>query len=261
MPGQTHVTDTAYHYDGTFAGFLCCIFESYARREIPADVCPPQQAQLTLYGVRDIATDAARARRVAAGLGRLGPAVRDRIATGFLHSAVPGKDLALLRFARLAFARGPQATQMLGDADAAEAFALERAVLGEAHHYIEFLRFEERGGMLGAVIHPKHCVLPLLRGHFCSRLPDEDFLIFDAVHGAALLRQNRRVQYLAMQRYEPAPDADEADWQALWKRFFRALTIEERRNARAQQTHLPRRFWPDMCEMQPDAPDPAPKHA
>lgn len=115
--------------------------------------------------------------------------------------------------------------------------------------------------MLGAVIHPKHCVLPLLRGHFCSRLPDEDFLIFDAVHGAALLRQDRRVQYLAMQRYEPAPDADEADWQALWKRFFRALTIEERRNARAQQTHLPRRFWPDMCEMQPDAPDPTPKHA
>ena len=138
MPGQTHVTDTAYHYDGTFAGFLCCIFESYARREIPADVCPPQQAQLTLYGVRDIATDAAHARRVAAGLGRLGPAVRDRIATGFLHSTVPGKDLALLRFARLAFARGPQAAQMLGDADAAEAFALERAVLGEAHHYIEF---------------------------------------------------------------------------------------------------------------------------
>ena len=44
---------------------------------------------------------------------------------------------------------------------------------------IEFIRFEERDGMLGAVIHPKHRILPLLRGHFCSRLPDESFLIYE----------------------------------------------------------------------------------
>ena len=49
--------------------------------------------------------------------------------------------------------------------------------------------------MLGAVIHPKHCVLPLLRGHFCSRLPDEDFLIFDAGarRGAAAPKPARAV--------------------------------------------------------------------
>ena len=143
---------------------------------------------------------------------------------------------------------------MLGDADAAAAFALERAVTSEAHRYVEFLRFEERDGMLGAVIHPKHFVLPLLRGHFCSRLPDEDFLIFDATHGTALLRRSGQVQYLAMERYAPGPDEAEESWQALWKRFFRALTIEERRNERAQATHVFKRFWPDMCEMQPEAP-------
>ena len=160
----------------------------------------------------------------------------------------------LLRFARLCFDRGPGAARMLGDADAAAAFALERAVTSEAHRYVEFLRFEERDGMLGAVIHPKHFVLPLLRGHFCSRLPDEDFLIFDATHGTALLRRSGQVQYLAMERYAPGPDEAEESWQALWKRFFRALTIEERRNERAQATHVFKRFWPDMCEMQPEAP-------
>ena len=103
--------------------------------------------------------------------------------------------------------------------------------------------------MLGTVIHPKHQVLPLLRGHFCSRLPDEDFLIFDAAHGTALLRQSGHVQYLAMEHYEPARDVDELNWQALWKRFFHALTIEERRNAKAQMNHAPKRFWGDMVEM------------
>ena len=103
--------------------------------------------------------------------------------------------------------------------------------------------------MLGAIIHPKNNVLPMLRGHFCSRLPDEDFLIFDATHGTALLRQHGRVQYLAMEHYTPASDADELNWQDLWKRFFHALTIEERRNAKAQMNHAPKRFWQDMVEM------------
>ena len=204
MPYEANVTDVAYRYDGSFAGFLCCVFESYARHEIPSEVCPPEEGQLNLFGTREILTDRQRAKRVAVGLDRLGPQVKDRIVTGFL-STDPGKDLTLLRFARRCFAQGPQAVQMLGDPDVAAAFAIERAVNNEAGKFIEFIRFEERDGMLGTVIHPKHQVLPLLRGHFCSRLPDEDFLIFDATHGTALVRRGGQVQYLTMEHYTPAP--------------------------------------------------------
>ena len=65
-----------------------------------------------------------------------------------------------------------------GDPDICAAFDRERAVNNEACKYIEFIRFEQRDMMLGTVIHPKNRILPLLRGHFCSRLPDEDFMIF-----------------------------------------------------------------------------------
>lgn len=250
MSYKANVIDTAYCYDGSFQGFLCCIFESYAKREIPAEVLPPEQGQLTLFGVRDIPTDPQRACRVAAGLRRLGGLVQEYITTAFLSDQV-GKDLVLLRFARLCFEKGSAAAQMLGDTDVAAAHAIWRAVHNEAHQFIEFVRFEQRGDLLGAVIHPKNKVLPLLRAHFCSRLPDEDFLIFDATHGAAMLRQNGQVQYLAMERYDPQTDADEQDWQALWKRFFDALTIEQRRNERCQMSHVQKRFWRDMCEMWP----------
>ena len=50
MSYEAHVTDTAYCYDGSFAGFLCCVLESYARKEIPAEVCPPEEGQLIIYG-------------------------------------------------------------------------------------------------------------------------------------------------------------------------------------------------------------------
>ncbi|MDD4851246.1 MAG: TIGR03915 family putative DNA repair protein, partial [Gemmiger sp.] len=139
--------------------------------------------------------------------------------------------------------------QMLGDPDGAAAFALERAVNNEACLMKEFIRFEQRGDTLGAIIHPKHCVLPLLRAHFCNRLPDENFLIYDATHSAALLRRGEQVEYLSMAAYEPTPDAAEQDWQALWKRFFNALTIEERRNEKCQMNHCHKRFWRDMPEM------------
>ena len=73
MSYQAHVTDVAYCYDGSFAGFLCCVFESYARREIPAEVCPPEEGQLNFFGARDIPTDPQRARRLARVSGQRPP--------------------------------------------------------------------------------------------------------------------------------------------------------------------------------------------
>ena len=251
MSYQAVVSDVSYCYDGSFQGFLCCVFESFSKKEIPSAILPPEEGQTSLFFQREIETRPDLARRVAAGLNRLGTAVRERVTTGFLADE-PGKELTLLRFVRLCFERGPSAVQMLGDADVSAAFELERAVNNESCKYIEFLRFEQREDMLGAIIHPRHNILPLLRGHFCSRLPDENFLIFDTTHGMALLRRSGRVCYMQMKRYTPAPDQSEEDWQTLWKRFFHALTIEERRNPTCQRTHAPKRYWQDMCEMQPD---------
>ena len=53
-----------------------------------------------------------------------------------------------------------------------------------------------------------------------------------------------------MEHYTPGIDEDELNWQQLWKRFFKALTIEERRNEKAQMNHVQKRFWKDMVEMQ-----------
>lgn len=251
MSYTAHMTDTVYRYDGSFPGFLCCIFESYAKKELPAAVLPPEEEQLSLFGSRDIPTDMARASRVAAGLARLGGEVRKWVYSGFL-SCQSGKELILLRLARRCFEQGPGVLSMLGDEEVAAAFRLMRRVRSEAAVFLELIRFEQRGSMLGAVIHPENQVLPLLRAHFCSRLPDEDFLIFDATHGTALLRQRGRVQYLAMTHYEKGLSPEEQDWQVLWKRFFKALTIEERRNEKLQMSHVPKRYWRDLCEMQLD---------
>ncbi len=59
---KLHDADVVYLYDGSFEGFLCCVYESFAQHELPFAVWTPQRETATLYPVKDIATDPAVAR-------------------------------------------------------------------------------------------------------------------------------------------------------------------------------------------------------
>ena len=195
-PRKLHDADVVYLYDGSFEGFLCCVFESFAQHEIPFAVWTPQRETATLYPVRDIETDSARAQRVFSALGRkLGRETEYLVSRDFL-SGQEDKELLLL-------------------------------------------------------IHPKNYILPLLRGHFCSRFPEENFMIYDAVHQAVLLYQEHKTQLLelAAPLELPPPSAREQEFQALWKQFYDTLEIKARHNEKGRMTHCPKRFWQDMVEM------------
>ena len=106
---RLHDADVVYLYDGSFEGFLCCVFESFAQHEIPFAVWTPQRETATLYPVRDIETDSARAQRVFSALGRkLGRETEYLVSRDFL-SGQEDKELLLIRFLHLAFALGPGA--------------------------------------------------------------------------------------------------------------------------------------------------------
>ena len=47
-------TQVCYCYDGSFAGFLTCVFEAYARREEPAAFAGPADAQAALWPERRV---------------------------------------------------------------------------------------------------------------------------------------------------------------------------------------------------------------
>ena len=249
---KLHDADVVYLYDGSFEGFLCCVFESFAQHEIPFAVWTPQRETATLYPVREIGTDAAKARRVFASLGKkLGRETEHLVSRDFL-SGQEEKELLLIRFLHLAFALGPGTVKRQGHPVVAPLYEMKKSLDWEQDKFQGFIRFEEQGGMLGAVIHPKNYILPLLRQHFCARFPEEKFLIYDAAHQAVLLYQDHeaRLLELAAPLELPPPSAREQELQALWKQFYRTLEIRARRNEKGRMTHCPRRFWQDMVEMQ-----------
>lgn len=244
--------DVIYWYDGSFEGFLNCVFESYANHEIPWDIWYYATRQTSFFPGVTIETDMTKAQRVLKSIReKLGQRVYYMVVRGFLNGE-EGKEIKLLRFLRLVYAKGPGAAYQNGTPEVADVLELARAVATEACRYRQFIRFEEREGMLGAVISPKHYVLPLLRAHFCDRMPDEDFLIYDNQHYIALVRRGKEIHYT---RFEDgylmaSPEEREESYQKLWKSFYKALTIEERRNEKLRMQHCPKRFWENMTEMQ-----------
>ena len=90
--------DCVYCYDGSFEGFLCCVFDSYLYKESPAAICAAGDLEPTLFSVRRVETDEAHARRVLGKVAALSPGARDLVVKGFLTCA-PDREMLLYRLA------------------------------------------------------------------------------------------------------------------------------------------------------------------
>lgn len=251
MPNWTQVV---YLYDGTFAGFLSCVFDSYVYKEAPAAFRDEEGEQALLWPERAVETDRAHAQRVYRSLTeKLGAAGRQMVERGFL-TCLPDKELHLWRFIEFGYRTGRTTVQHLADS---RVDVLRRAVgqlEGEAHLYKGFVRFSDQEGVLIARIEPKNRVLPLMRPHFCNRFSGENFLIHDRTHGEALLHRPGQWAIVPMEELTlAAPGQAELDYRRLWRRFYDTIAIEGRYNPKCRMTHMPKRYWAMMTEFQEDS--------
>jgi len=252
MPGYKIVVtpiDVIYVYDGSLAGFLCCVHESFYAKELPINIVNASEHEPSLYEQRYIATDGDKARAVRKSIGKISLRTLELTDHVFLcHHA--DKELKLLKFLITAFRVGANAPLMLGKAEVAEVLAMERHMLGERHLLLGFIRFKDYEDMLSAVISPKNFVLPLLAEHFVGRYPNENFMIYDKTYKAALIYQDKKLEITAVEEIEfKEESAEEIHYQDLWKRFYKTIGIEERLNPRCRMSHMPKRYWANMTEM------------
>ena len=74
-----------YEYDGSFEGFLTCVFESYAHHEEPMCFQGPEALSYTLWDTRWVDTDQEKAARVFRSLdARLGRGASRLVYRAFL---------------------------------------------------------------------------------------------------------------------------------------------------------------------------------
>ena len=239
----------AYTYDGSFAGFLCCLWDSFEAKLYPFYFFTHEENQETLYPLRPIATDQELAKRCYAGLKqKLSPQARQLVEYGFL-TCLPRKERHLYDYLHISLFVGP-----LNDLTDDRVLILHNAVRqlgGEAHLLEGFTRFSDYAGVLVGEITPKNRVLPLLRRHFCLRLRSETFLLYDRTHKEALCYEKGQSRLIPLEDITlDNPDKSEQAYRTLWRQFYDTIAIKERENPKLRMGNMPKRYWENMTEFQ-----------
>ena len=244
-----------YRYDGSFEGFLCCVFESYTAHEMPAAIVGPDAPEVSLFDVKEITTDAEHADRVARSVPlRISPAADDLLRHAFL-TCLPEKEMVMLRFLRQGYRYGARFLSFAGNEEVWRLTEAVKKMLHEAHLLKGFIRFSDQQGVLVTTIGPKNFVLPFLAHHFATRFPEEHILIYDENHHAALVYRPYESAVIPMDDFRAAPpDEEERKFRALWRSFYDTIEIKPRRNEKCRMTLMPKRYWSYMTEFAKDEP-------
>lgn len=242
-------SDLIYCYDGSFDGLLCCVFESYEKKESPLDIVVAGEAPALLFPTKTIPTDLSKAGRVLASIPKkLGAPALTFVQHSFL-TCLSQKELHILHFLRLGYRCGPAVMNMLAADAVNKLFKAVRHLERESHLLKGFLRFSIINNVLVGEIAPKNYVLPLLVQHFCERYPEERFLIHDKTHGMGLVYQPYQSAVIAIAELElPAADANEKKFRELWQLFYDTIAIQGRYNPQCRMSHMPKRYWQYMTE-------------
>jgi probable DNA metabolism protein len=188
---------------------MCCVFESYAKKEVPTDILAAGTPQGVLFEVKSIATDAQKARRVLKYIPvRMGQSALDLVRHAFL-TCLTQKEWYILLFLRMGYQHGSSVMNMLTDDVVHVLTKAVKHLKNESHLLKGFIRFSIFNNALVAEIEPKNYVLPLLSNHFCQRYPEEHFMIYDRTHGMALVYRPYQSKIVAIEDLLlPEPDAE-----------------------------------------------------
>lgn len=236
------MNDLVYYYDGSFAGFLCCIFDSYANKEVPTAICCDEDLIPILFASRSVTTDTGHAKRVFRKIVKCSAFASDLLQKGFL-TCLPEREMYLYHLAVKLLEEGPGFLRNFSDETLYPVAKAVRHLNSEAHLLKGFTRFSDLGGVLGGEIQPKNRVLPLLLRHFCARYPDDAFFLYDRTHREALFHAGGKAVIRPLEQFQMAPpDEQEAHYRLLWKRFYDTVAIRERYNPTCRRTQMPMRY-------------------
>ncbi len=246
--GHDSRNTTVYMCDDSIDSIFTAIYLAWADGTSRTDVRvrKPYETLSFLESRVETSADAELADKVASSIRRkLSEDVYGQVCYACL-SDCPDKASYVYRFLIKAFRTGRTILNALQDTDVHNIFKLARSVANEAHHYLEFIRFEElANGVLAGRIAPKNNVACLLAEHFSDRLHNENWLILDTRRNFAVLHSACQGHIFAdgiteaqLERFSPVSQQEDA-FQSLWKCFFDSIAIETRKNTALQRNNMP----------------------
>lgn len=252
-------------YDGTFEGFLCCIYVHYYE-EKATEIHPREEYQSRLdRGFRIVETCEEQAEKVYHAISKkISSDALKRVYRVWLSTA-ENKENMCLRYLVLGFRLGSAVDLLHADPVVFEMQQTERSVALEVHRFIGLVRFQEFYPMrsspgdviahlpkfiLYSGIEPDHDILELMADHFSIRYRNELLLIHDKRRGKAVFSEGGN-WYVAPFDQDQVRNLGQGDklFEILWREYYHGIAIKERTNPRCQKRFMPVRYWKNLTEM------------
>jgi len=245
-------------YDGSFNGFLTCIFKTFDEKLVLSEIQPNGQSQNGLFSdTETVFTQMNKARRVWNGLSKKSNTVIKNIYFAFL-SETKGIEMILYRYIQKLIAQGQNAHLNYSDEIVLKVSQLAKMVGREKHRMEAFVRFQlTKDEIFFANIEPDFNVLPLISKHFRSRYADQPWIIYDLKRKYGIYYNLRTTEIISLDLSEGYTNSilkrdtlneEEHDYQNLWNDYFKSTSIASRINRKLHTQHVPKRYWKYLSE-------------
>lgn len=258
------MTGTVLKYDGSFQGFLTCIFTGYEQKLQVVEIVPAGEDQHQLFSETQIViSDEQKALRVLKGLkAKVSTNTMTRVKWAFLSEA-QGIEMKLYDMIRYIFSTKEKVDSDYSHPSVLYISNIAKQVGREKHRMEAFVRFRlTKDDIYFAIIEPDFNVLPIILKHFKSRYADQKWLIYDIRRKIGLYYDLYKTEYVSMELPEDIGisggnleyfDPGEIYFQKLWKEYFDSTNIKSRVNMRLHVQHVPKRYWKYLSEKSPFA--------
>ncbi|OVE70832.1 DNA metabolism protein [Clostridium diolis] len=242
-----------YLYDDTFEGLLTSIYDAfYSNGSPPTSIYGKSQTNtpLLLGNIVEISTDINKFKKVKnAIINKINFLSLKKIYFVFL-SNYEDKGIIIFNYLKIAFKLGPDVHDFLNTDVIRLVDNITKKVLNECHRFEGFIRFNQiEEKLLYSSIEPDNDILELIGDHFKNRFPREYFIIHDISRQKALIYNTNFYEIIDMdmETYEKLKSHND-EYTDLWKTYFKATTIQERKNLKLQCRMMPKRYWKHILE-------------
>jgi len=251
-------------YDGSFKGFLTCVFNAYELKIKVVEIIPENEDQKQLFSeTENIITEDFKAQRVLKTLKKkISANGMIKIKYAFL-SEIPGIEMKLYGMLQYIFSNKQKVDTDYSHPSILYISNLAKQVAREKHRMEAFVRFRlTKDNIYFALIEPDFNVLPIIISHFKNRYADQKWLIYDIRRKIGVYYDLQRTEYVSINLPKEIGvsggnseyfEQEEIYYQRLWKEYFNATNIQSRVNMRLHIQHVPKRYWKYLSEKSPFA--------
>ena len=236
---------TVFLIEKTPYGLCSALFYAFERKTVPDRVfeCDAVCKNFTDTFI-DIATDEEKARRVLTAIKKYGGTSAALYLKICLLSGEESAIKTAFDFAYLTLSEKRDVSGFLSNRIVSDFYYTIKKVFNEMHRFKGLIRFKETAsGILYAEYSPDNDITELLCPHFVKRLSAVPFIIHDVKRNIAGVSNGKDYRIMATESNATLNlSKDEQACENLWKNYYKAVNIKERKNTRQQDNLMSRRY-------------------